>query len=182
MIKEKEINNTSDLVSEVVNKTTPKKRKKASEKPVNNPTPKVTELKPKNPTPKVTEQFHESPLPKYSTDEILYSSEVDNLPPTPSNEEGNEESSSEIYRDLFSPRDIDMKSDLTPNLIIAMAKGKIYADRFNVQVVKDLQLNILRLMVSKNRLGRSEILDIYKAEKRQFDIDPLLPSHMLGKL
>lgn len=85
---------------------------------------------------------------------------------TPEPEETNTKESYEgqhiekIVEEIYSTDDIEVKTDLNDAEIKAIAKGQIFADRYNCNVVEKLCNKIMVLKVSKGRLGRKEFKDI----------------------
>lgn len=73
----------------------------------------------------------------------------------------NTKSSLEISMDqLFSYERLEMKSDLSQELILAMARGNVIAEKFRSPELKELMNNILKFSVSKDRKGRIEMVDL----------------------
>jgi len=64
---------------------------------------------------------------------------------------------------LISTDDIDIKTDLTPRQIVAITKGKLYAQTFGIQLVADLCKLNETLLVSKKRAGRQELIEMSKS-------------------
>lgn len=67
-----------------------------------------------------------------------------------------------LIKQGFSAENIEMKTDLNPQGIKAIAKGKIHADYFNDPMINELCDNIMVLSVSKDRKGRVELTDLTK--------------------
>lgn len=68
-----------------------------------------------------------------------------------------------LLQEIYSKKDIEMKSELNDSLIQAVTKGLLYADHFRVPIVSDLCNKLLELRVSKNRGGRKEFVDMARS-------------------
>lgn len=66
---------------------------------------------------------------------------------------------------LFNTDNMPMKSDLQPKQITAIARGKVFADRFQSKSMNSLINHVLELSVSKNRKGRQEFVDLMQSTK-----------------
>ena len=65
--------------------------------------------------------------------------------------------------EMLGRENLEMKTDLTDNLIIALTKGTIYANIYNNPLMKSLVETISLYRVSRNRKGRDEIKDMAKS-------------------
>lgn len=65
-------------------------------------------------------------------------------------------------KELFSDKKMEMKTDLSENLILAMSRGTIFADRYDSETMRSLILTLQRLFVSKDRKGRGEYVDLVR--------------------
>lgn len=63
-------------------------------------------------------------------------------------------------QELFSYDKLEMKSDLSQDLILAMARGKVISKKFKCPELDNLMDNILKLSVSKDRKGREEMVEL----------------------
>jgi hypothetical protein len=68
-----------------------------------------------------------------------------------------------IIDEVFSNKDIEVKTDLNTAQIIAFSKGKVFANEFNCDVMSDFVNLISTYSISKNRKSRKEFTDISKA-------------------
>lgn len=68
----------------------------------------------------------------------------------------------EGLRMMFEPENIEMRSDVSPPLILAMSRGEIYVDRFKSKVMDKFMTAILVRSVSKGRKGRGELVALVR--------------------
>ena len=66
---------------------------------------------------------------------------------------------------LFSDENMAMKADLQPKQITAIARGKVFAERYNSKAMETLITHMLQLSVSKNRRGREEFVRLMQSTK-----------------
>ena len=71
-------------------------------------------------------------------------------------------------KELFSYDKLEMKSDLSQDLILAMSRGKVISKKFKCPELDNLMDNILKLSVSKDRKGREEMVELARNS-----IDPM---------
>lgn len=64
--------------------------------------------------------------------------------------------------ELFSAEDLEKKTDLSPQQILAFARAKTFAQRYNSQTLNVFLKNYGEYAVSKNRKGRSEFVEAFK--------------------
>jgi len=72
-------------------------------------------------------------------------------------------------KELFSYEKLEMKSDLSSDLILAMARGKVFVEKFKSPELDNLMDYILKLSVSKDRKGREEMVDLAKNTQDPLD-------------
>ncbi|MGD9580341.1 MAG: hypothetical protein AB7V50_03140 [Vampirovibrionia bacterium] len=77
----------------------------------------------------------------------------------------------EVSKQIFSKDNIEVKTDLNTNQINALTRGILYADTFNVSIMKNLCNTMMILSVSKNRLGRKEFTEIAKTFQNESELD-----------
>ena len=65
--------------------------------------------------------------------------------------------------------DIKTKTDLTSNEIKDLTKLNLISEIFDITVLKDLCRHYCLYLISKNRLGRTEIVDI--ARQKQIEME-----------
>ena len=63
-------------------------------------------------------------------------------------------------KELFSFEKLEMKSDLSQDLILAMSRGMTFTDIFHSEALEELMRYILKLSVSKDRKGREEMVEL----------------------
>jgi phosphatidate phosphatase APP1 len=73
--------------------------------------------------------------------------------------------------EVYSKKNIELKTDLSDNLIKAIARGKLYYKQYGITIVKDLVNEIMMLRVSRNRLGRTEFTKIVQSMNSFSDIE-----------
>ena len=83
-------------------------------------------------------------------------------------------------KQLFSTDKLEMKSDLSQDLILAMSRGKVFVDKFQSTELDNLINYILKLSVSKDRKGRIEMVDL--ARNMQDPLDDNGESSMFRRL
>jgi len=64
---------------------------------------------------------------------------------------------------LSSTTNLKMKSDLNVTQITAVTKAYVYADQYKSKLVKYVADTLLELMVSKSRLGRTEMTGLVRS-------------------
>ena len=94
-----------------------------------------------------------------------------------------ETATEEALRMMFEKKDIEMRTDLSPPMILAMSRGEIFADIFNSEIMRSFIKNIQVLSVSKNRKGRGELVAIVRNSQDVYEEGNDLSSlaRVLGK-
>lgn len=72
-------------------------------------------------------------------------------------------------KELFSTKNLAMKTDLSDQLILAMARGEVFAERYQSTAMKSLIFKIQELSVSKDRQGRAEFVELVKNSQEPFE-------------
>lgn len=67
-------------------------------------------------------------------------------------------------QELFSDDNIEKKGDINARQVMALAKAKTFADRYNNQILNDYIYNYIVYSVSKDRKGRKEFVESFKAK------------------
>lgn len=67
-------------------------------------------------------------------------------------------------QELFSDDNIEKKGDINARQVMALAKAKTFADRYNNQILNDFIYNYIVYSVSKDRKGRKEFVESFKAK------------------
>ena len=116
---------------------------------------------------------------KTAKDQLLEKPRVDNE----EDKTIRETASEEAMRMMFEPDDIEMRTDLSPPMILAMSRGGIYVDRFKSEVMKDFIHNIQVLSVSKQRKGRGELVALVRNSQDVYDegVDMSAFAKVMGK-
>jgi len=68
----------------------------------------------------------------------------------------------EGMRQLYIKENLEMKTELSAPLILAMSRGMTFVDRFKSNVMKKFIENIQVLSVSKGRKGRQELVALVR--------------------
>lgn len=68
-----------------------------------------------------------------------------------------------MINEMLGTHNIQIKTDLTDNLIVALTKGSIYADLYNNKIMRSLVETVSLYRISRNRKGREEIKDMAKS-------------------
>lgn len=68
-----------------------------------------------------------------------------------------------MINEMLNVNNLQIKTDLNDNLIIALTKGKIFADLYSNKIMASLVENISLYRISRNRKGREEIKDMAKS-------------------
>lgn len=68
-----------------------------------------------------------------------------------------------MINEMLGKENIQMKTDLTDNLILALTKGSIYADLYKSKLMKQLVETVSLYRVSRNRKGRDEIKEMARS-------------------
>lgn len=74
-------------------------------------------------------------------------------------------------KELFGTEKLEMKTDLSEQLILAMSRGRIFADRYNSKTMSSLILNLQKLFVSKDRKSRGELVELFRNMQEPLDHD-----------
>ena len=73
-----------------------------------------------------------------------------------------ETASEEAMRMMFEKKDIEMRTDLSPPMILAMSRGEIFSDMFDSKIMRSFIRYIQVTSVSKNRKGRGELVALVR--------------------
>lgn len=71
--------------------------------------------------------------------------------------------------ELFSKKQIELKSDISQRQVIALARGLIFAKKYKSKNMEGLINNILELSVSKKRKGRQEFVKVVQSGNNNQD-------------
>ena len=86
----------------------------------------------------------------------------------------------EMFRMIYSKKDIQLKTDLNPAQILAITKMNIYGDTFGIRIAKEITRTFMELAVSKSRMGRKEFTEISKAVQSTSQEPPTIQERLLG--
>lgn len=88
-----------------------------------------------------------------------------------------------IIDEVYSTDNIEVKTDLTPDQIIAFTRGKLYHKKFGSELMLNTVNELAIYSVSKDRKGRKEFTEISKAlNSREADeTDPRIRERLLGR-
>lgn len=67
-------------------------------------------------------------------------------------------------QELFSNDNIEKKADINTKQVMALARAKTFADMYNIKRLNDFILNYMAYSVSKDRKGRKEFVESFKAK------------------
>lgn len=95
-----------------------------------------------------------------------------------------EELTLKVIDEVFSKKDIEVKTDLNEAQVIHFSRGHIFHSLYNSPLMLELINTMSIYSVSKKRLGRKEFTDIAKAVN-SYDSgiteEPLLRNRLIGK-
>lgn len=75
-----------------------------------------------------------------------------------------DEGTGKELQELFSNDNIEKKADINARQVMALAKAKTFAERYNIKVLNDFIINYIVYSVSKDRKGRKEFVESFKAK------------------
>ncbi|MFW6129916.1 MAG: hypothetical protein ACOC56_01955 [Atribacterota bacterium] len=67
-------------------------------------------------------------------------------------------------KDLFSQEDLEKKTDLSPNQILAFSRAKTLAEEKDVKILNQFLNNYAVYAISKGRKGRKEYVEAFKTK------------------
>lgn len=85
-----------------------------------------------------------------------------------------------LLDEIYSKKDIEMKTDLSIELVKALTKGQLFADKYNSTLMGDLTNRLMILLVSKGRKGRQEFIEMAKATNSEEQLPPTLSQRLMG--
>ena len=86
-----------------------------------------------------------------------------------------------IFEQIYDKSNIEVKTDLTQQQINAITKALIFADKYNVGILKDIAVKHMELLISKDRQGRKEFTTISTRQTDMLDPQPTLFNKLGGK-
>ncbi len=75
-----------------------------------------------------------------------------------------DEGTGKELQELFSNDNIEKKGDINARQVMALARAKTFAERYNNKVLNDFIINYIVYSVSKDRKGRKEFVESFKAK------------------
>lgn len=75
-----------------------------------------------------------------------------------------DEGAGKELQELFSNDNIEKKADINARQVMALARAKTFAERYNNKVLNDFIINYIVYSVSKDRKGRKEFVESFKAK------------------
>lgn len=78
--------------------------------------------------------------------------------------EAEREDTGKELQELFNNENIEKKADISARQVMAIAKAKTFADRYDNKVLDDFISRYVIYSVSKERKGRKEFVESYKAK------------------
>lgn len=78
-----------------------------------------------------------------------------------------------ILDEVYSTKDIDVKTDLTANQIVVFTRAEMYHEKYQSPLVDLLLKRMSIRLVSKDRKGRKEFTEIAKALNTMLGGDPM---------
>lgn len=85
-----------------------------------------------------------------------------------------------LLEEIYSTNNIDLKTDLNQKQINAITKGKLFANTYNCQIMMDLCNLHETLLISKNRAGRKEFIEMSKSVTTDDAFSPSIKERLLG--
>ena len=82
--------------------------------------------------------------------------------------------------EIFSARNLEMKTDLTVRQINAITRGQLFAKEFKSKLMSDLCRKFMILMVSKNRMGRKEFAEMSRSVHQDNKEQETIAKRLLG--
>lgn len=75
-----------------------------------------------------------------------------------------DEGVSNELQELFSNNNLEKKGDINARQVMALAKAKTFANRYNNQILNEFINNYIVYSVSKDRKGRKEFVESFRAK------------------
>ena len=86
-----------------------------------------------------------------------------------------------IFQQIFSKEDIELKTDLTLAQVQAFSKALIFADKYQVGVLKTISYKMMELLISKDRQGRKEFAQISARAQNDIQVESSMFDKLIGK-
>ena len=109
--------------------------------------------------------------------ETLFSVNDDNT----SNVSLKDQNFAKLLEEIYSVNNIDIKTDLSQRQVNAITKGKLFATTFNCDIMMNLCNLHETLLISKNRAGRKEFIEMSKSVTNTDQEESSIRDRLLGK-
>jgi hypothetical protein len=86
-----------------------------------------------------------------------------------------------IFQQIYDKSNIEVKTDLNQQQINAITKALIFADKYNVGILKDIAIKHMELLISKDRQSRKEFTTISAKMNDGLMHEPTLFDKLVGK-
>lgn len=86
-----------------------------------------------------------------------------------------------IFQQIYDKSNIEVKTDLTQLQVNAITKALIFAEKYNVGILKDIAIKHMELLISKDRQGRKEFTQISAKMNDSLSPEPTLFDKLVGK-
>lgn len=92
-----------------------------------------------------------------------------------------EQNMAKLLEEIYSTNNIDIKTDLNQRQVNAITKGKLFATTFNCDIMMNLCNLHETLLISKNRAGRKEFIEMSKSVTNSDTEETSVRERLLGK-
>lgn len=106
------------------------------------------------------------------------------LTPKENNINARDEFMLKMLDEVYSKKDIPVKTDLSPYQVLVFSQAKIFASEFDSKIMSDFVDLISVYSLSKGRKSRKEFTEIAKAfnsRNEEIDQDPSITKRLLGQ-
>jgi len=86
-----------------------------------------------------------------------------------------------IFQQIYDKSNIEVKTDLSQAQVNAITKALIFAEKYQVGILKDIAIKHMELLISKDRQGRKEFTQISSRANDMLDPQPTLFNKLVGK-
>jgi hypothetical protein len=92
-----------------------------------------------------------------------------------------EQNMAKLLEEIYSTNNLDIKTDLNQKQVNAITKGKLFATTFNCDIMMNLCNLHETLLISKNRAGRKEFIEMSKSVTSADTEESTVRERLLGK-
>ena len=89
-----------------------------------------------------------------------------------------------ITKEMFSTKNIELKTEVNDAQIMAFSKGRAFAKRYKVPLLAEFINNISKYSISKNRKSRKEYGEVAKANLQMASVEEResrsIPARLFG--